>query len=171
LAITLWGVAAGPGFGETLRVGRTALPASLGNPFTAAGRPSSGLWIALFDALTQIDASGALQPALALSWENTAPTTWVFRLRPDVRFHNGEPFTAAAVVATMALLRSEAGAGLYVAAEMKDVASVRAKDELTVEFHLAPDPSSCWTGATPSAAAAFAPFPTHGANQELKDWK
>jgi peptide/nickel transport system substrate-binding protein len=141
LAITLWGVAAGPGFGETLRVGRTALPASLGNPFTAAGRPSSGLWIALFDALTQIDASGALQPALALSWENTAPTTWVFRLRPDVRFHNGEPFTAAAVVATMALLRSEAGAGLYVAAEMKDVASVRAKDELTVEFHTrAPDP-------------------------------
>jgi ABC-type transport system substrate-binding protein len=28
------------------------------------------------------------------SWEGTAPDTWEFQLRPDVTFHDGEPWTA-----------------------------------------------------------------------------
>ena len=126
---------------ETVRVGRTALPPSLGNPFTAAGRPSSGLWIAMYDGLSQIGPGGTLEPALALSWQNTSATTWVFRLRPNVSFHNGEPFTAAAVVATINFLLSEEGRGLFVGAEMRGVASIRSIDDLTVEFTTTvPDP-------------------------------
>ncbi|MEQ9447763.1 MAG: ABC transporter substrate-binding protein, partial [Rhodospirillaceae bacterium] len=37
-------------------------------------------------------------PALALSWELTGPTTWEFKLREGVRFHEGQPFTADDVV-------------------------------------------------------------------------
>ena len=37
-------------------------------------------------------------PALALSWENTSPTTWVVKLRRGVTFQDGTPFTADDVV-------------------------------------------------------------------------
>jgi peptide/nickel transport system substrate-binding protein len=39
-----------------------------------------------------------LIPALAESWETTSPTTWVFKLRQGVKFHNGNDFTADDVI-------------------------------------------------------------------------
>jgi peptide/nickel transport system substrate-binding protein len=39
-----------------------------------------------------------LIPALAESWETTSPTSWVFKLRKGVKFHNGNDFTADDVV-------------------------------------------------------------------------
>lgn len=49
----------------------------------------------LFEGLTRIDASGAVAPGVAESWARTGPTTWVFKLRHDARWSNGDPVTAA----------------------------------------------------------------------------
>ena len=51
----------------------------------------------MFDSLVYLDSQGKLQPQLATSWESTSPTTWTFKLRQGVRFHNGEPFDASVV--------------------------------------------------------------------------
>jgi peptide/nickel transport system substrate-binding protein len=51
----------------------------------------------LYDALTYIERDGKLVPALAESWNRVDELTWEFKLRQGVTFHNGEPFTAAAV--------------------------------------------------------------------------
>lgn len=58
---------------------------------------------ALFDSLLQIDpTNGSLRPALAESFQISPDArTLTFRLRPDVRFHNGEVLTANDVVATL----------------------------------------------------------------------
>ncbi len=58
---------------------------------------------ALFDSLLQVDpTSGALKPALAESYQVSGDAmTITFRLRSDVRWHNGDPFTADDVVATI----------------------------------------------------------------------
>ena len=42
-----------------------------------------------------------VEPCLALSWQVVNPTTTRFKLRPNVRFHDGSPFTADDVVFTI----------------------------------------------------------------------
>ncbi|PMS35036.1 oligopeptide transport system substrate-binding protein [Trinickia symbiotica] len=48
----------------------------------------------LFEGLTRIDAAGHVAPGVAQSWMRTAPDTWVFKLRTDARWSNGQPVTA-----------------------------------------------------------------------------
>ena len=52
----------------------------------------------VFETLTKIGQDGSVRPLLAESWE-VAPDlkTYTFKLRKDVKFHNGEPLDAAAV--------------------------------------------------------------------------
>ncbi|MEO0622442.1 MAG: ABC transporter substrate-binding protein [Pseudomonadota bacterium] len=52
----------------------------------------------VYEGLTRYDSELQLQPGLAESWENTAPNTWIFKLRQGVTFHNGNPFTADDVI-------------------------------------------------------------------------
>ena len=49
----------------------------------------------VYEGLTAYSANLELVPALAESWRTTSPTTWVFKLRKGVKFHNGNDFTAA----------------------------------------------------------------------------
>ena len=50
------------------------------------------------EALTHLnDQTGAPEPRLALSWEQTEPTVWRVKLRTGVSFSDGTPFDAAAV--------------------------------------------------------------------------
>ena len=49
----------------------------------------------LFDTLVARRSDGKLHPGLATEWRTTAPTTYQFKLREGVRWHNGDPFTAA----------------------------------------------------------------------------
>ncbi|MEM9147755.1 MAG: ABC transporter substrate-binding protein [Pseudomonadota bacterium] len=54
----------------------------------------------VYEGLTTYDSELQLKPALAESWENTAPTTWIFNLRKGVKFHNGNDLTADDVIFT-----------------------------------------------------------------------
>ena len=49
----------------------------------------------LFDNLTSRHPDGKLYPGLATEWKLEGQTTWRFKLRPGVKFHNGDPFTSA----------------------------------------------------------------------------
>jgi peptide/nickel transport system substrate-binding protein len=55
----------------------------------------------LFDSLIHKDPDGALVPGLATAWEAAGASAWRITLRPDVRWHDGEPFTAADVKFTI----------------------------------------------------------------------
>lgn len=52
---------------------------------------------AVFDKLYIFDVQGNPVPRLAVSHKMVNPTTWELKLRKGVRFHNGDPFTAADV--------------------------------------------------------------------------
>ena len=49
----------------------------------------------LFDNLTSRRPDGKLYPGLATEWKLQGQTTWAFKLRQGVKFHNGDPFTSA----------------------------------------------------------------------------
>jgi len=52
----------------------------------------------VFETLTKVNPDGSVTPLLAESWEISPDlTTYTFRLRKGVKFHNGEPFNAQAV--------------------------------------------------------------------------
>lgn len=56
----------------------------------------------LFDGLVARDANGSIVPALAESWSYDAQTlTYTFKLRADVKWHDGEAFTAEDVKFTV----------------------------------------------------------------------
>ena len=64
---------------------------------------------AVYDALVSYDTKHAkFEPLLAKSWKRVDPLTLEFDLREDVRWQDGEPFTAADVVATLRWLSDPA---------------------------------------------------------------
>ncbi len=60
------------------------------------------------NALTEVVAGGGLGPSLAESWESSPDaTTWRFKLRKGVTFHNGKSLTAEDVIASVNHHRAE----------------------------------------------------------------
>jgi peptide/nickel transport system substrate-binding protein len=82
------------------------------------------------EGLISEDLDGALVPALATEWEALDQTTWQFKLRPDVEFHNGEPFNAEAVKYTLERVLDPENESLW-RGQLAGIESVEVVDELT----------------------------------------
>lgn len=79
-----------------------------------------------------------LAPALATKWEQVEPTRWRFTLRPDVVFHEGQSFSSADVVFSLARVAKEGSAFRNFVDLVKEVVPV---DALTVDIVTGePDP-------------------------------
>ncbi|WP_299311068.1 extracellular solute-binding protein [uncultured Halomonas sp.] len=107
------------------------------NPFIIRGTPAAGLF-EIYDTLVESNPGepfsvyGLLAEGMRLDPERT----WIeFDLRPEARFHDGEPVTAEDVVYSFELL-TEQGNPFY-GAYYADVESVTALDERTVRFDFA----------------------------------
>lgn len=64
------------------------------DPANVETMPAMSVVNDMFEGLTAIDAGGRVVPAIALSWKQVNPTTWVFKLREKTVFSNGEPVRA-----------------------------------------------------------------------------
>lgn len=91
----------------------------------------------IFDGLTRNDGNNEVIPALAENWEFDENTnTYTFHLRNDVKWHDGEPFTAADVKFTIeAIMASENGSEN--APDYEDIKEITVVDANTVTFRLA----------------------------------
>jgi len=67
------------------------------DPALHASRMDSNYSYAVFNQLFNLDTEGGIIPVLATSYNRINDNTWEFALRKGVRFHNGDPFTAADV--------------------------------------------------------------------------
>ena len=64
------------------------------DPALAESVGANNLTRDLFEALTAVDNEGKTVPGVAESWKQTNPTTWVFKLRPNAKWSNGDAVTA-----------------------------------------------------------------------------
>ncbi len=90
----LWSL---PAHGAELRIGLAADVTSM-DPHFLNIAPNINIAWHVFDALTHVDEDTRLIPGVAASWKAVDATTWEFRLRPGVRFHDGTELTAEDVV-------------------------------------------------------------------------
>ena len=128
---------------QTLRVAVPQLPVFQGVPYGRpfGGNPEAFTIPALFEGLTYLDASGELQPLLAVSWQRVTDTHWQFRLRQGVRFSNGAPFTADVVRRNLDFVHEETSAAYSVVQQVAHISRITVQDPHTVDvFTQWPDP-------------------------------
>lgn len=86
--------------------------------------------------LTQVGVDGSLEPSVADSWEGSADaSTWTFKIRKGVEFHNGKTVTADDVIASINHHRGE-GSTSVAGPLLSAVTDVRADGTDTVVVEL-----------------------------------
>ncbi|MGH8057082.1 MAG: ABC transporter substrate-binding protein, partial [Candidatus Entotheonellia bacterium] len=91
---------------------------------------------AMYNGLTDIDQRGNIVPSIAESWEpNKELTSWVFRLRKGVLFHNGREVDAEAVKLNIMRIKDPAIGGDWQRGAVDTIESVDVLDKYTVRIN------------------------------------
>jgi peptide/nickel transport system substrate-binding protein len=85
---------------EPLTIGTSAEASAMDPHYHNLG-PNNEMRRHIFESLVDTDAAQRLQPGLAESWQAVDDTTWEIKLRPDITWTDGKPFTAQDVVWTL----------------------------------------------------------------------
>jgi peptide/nickel transport system substrate-binding protein len=120
----------------SLRIASAFDPQTL-DPHAIALLYHSRVTYQVYESLVGRDADFRLEPALALSWQMSAPTRWRFQLRPGVRFHDGSTLSADDVVFSIERAFAPPSQRAF---QLKGMKAVRKLDPLAVEIEMeAPD--------------------------------
>jgi peptide/nickel transport system substrate-binding protein len=95
----------------------------------------------VFDNLVARYPDQKLHPGLATEWKLEGQTAWRFKLRPGVKWHNGDPFTSADVKFSLERTYDPA-AKTRVSTVFTTIDRIEAPDAMTVVIHTKkPDPN------------------------------
>lgn len=160
-------------------LGMTLEPNSLDPTTGAASAIAEVVLYNVLEPLTKVADDGSATPLLATAWTASPDQrTWTFQLRPNVRFHNGEPFNAAAV--RFSFERAAAETSLNKDRRVfANIASLQTPDPLTVVLTLRqpePDLPALLAQATavivePRSAATNAQTPVGTGPYQLERWQ
>lgn len=116
-----------------LRIGLSGEVTSL-DPHFLAAQPNLTVARHVFESLTDIDPQTRLIPGLAERWRAVDATTWEFKLRRGVKFHDGSDFTAEDAVFSLQRPLSIKGSPGGFASYVRSIASVTAVDAHTLRI-------------------------------------
>jgi peptide/nickel transport system substrate-binding protein len=127
-----------PRRGGRLRVGHVG--AGKGESFNPARGSSfidASRYFNVFDPLSRVSPTLEVEPGLALEWNpNDDSMLWEVKLRPDVTWHDGKPFTADDVMYTLREMGDE-GHVSHASVLNVNLRDLRKVDDLTLEIPLA----------------------------------
>lgn len=105
------------------------------DPAVGSDEASTAAFPNIYDSLVVPTHDGDTEPSLATEWTVSEDgLTWVFKLRDDVKFHNGEPLKASDVVFTMnRLLTIGEGFAYLFQGKVKETTAL---DDYQVQFTL-----------------------------------
>ena len=115
---------------KTLRYASQDDPQTL-DPHSSNLQPTNRVVSQVYEGLVMRDKNFKLSPALALSWSQPDAKTWRFKLRPNVKFHGGEAFSADDVVFSVERALSPLS---LLKSSVQGVASAKKIDALTVDL-------------------------------------
>lgn len=177
--------AAQPTTAAAAKPAEAAKPAAPAQAAPAAGKPASGkrlIWgsantvvrldpitssiiidlmtfDALYDTLTARTPDNKLIPRAATEWKLLDNTTWQFKLKSGIKWHNGDPFTGADVKYTFERAIDPNGKSTR-QASFSALKQVDVLDDLTVNFVMkAPDP--LWPARLTAQGAWLVPSKYH----------
>ncbi len=126
---------------KTLRVAHFGFNPQKGRFEMAFGAQSTLPLMAFADSMTYLNPNGSVDPGLATSWEAKDDNTWVFKIRPGVKFHNGEAMTAEQVVKNVDFLINDEAGKTSISSRFLGLAGAKKIDDNTVEVSTtAPNP-------------------------------
>ncbi len=102
------------------------------DPHFFAAFPTNSSMQYFFDKLVEYGDKLQIVPALATSWKLVDNTTWEFKLRKGVTFHDGSPFTADDVIFSIERIPNVPNSPNSFAQFTRGIESVRKVDDLTI---------------------------------------
>ena len=99
--------------------------------------PNNNVAQHVYGLLVQRNEKEQLEPGLATEWKAVDPTTWEFKLRRGVKFHDGSDFTAEDVVASINRVPKVPNSPSPFTAYTKQIVKMDVVDPYTVRFHTA----------------------------------
>jgi peptide/nickel transport system substrate-binding protein len=103
------------------------------DPFANAESFTLSMLAHVYEPLVRYGRDLKIEPALASSWEVLEPTVWRFTLRQGVKYHNGNPFNADDVVAS---IKRVTHPNSPLKGNLSAVVDVRKVDDYTVDLTL-----------------------------------
>lgn len=150
---------------EDLTIGLASEPSSI-DPHYHTVLPNDALSLHVFDRLIFNDERQNLVPGLAVSWKTVDDLTWEFKLRDDVKWHDGSSFSAEDVAFSLERAQNiENSPGSY-NIYLKQIDTVDVVDNVTLMIRTeTPFP------LMPAYMSAIAIISKeHGAGAETKDY-
>lgn len=115
---------------KTLRYASQDDPQTL-DPHSASLLPTTRVLSQVYEGLVIRDKNFKLVPGLALSWSQPDAKTWRFKLRPNVKFHDGQTFSADDIVFSVERALHPLS---QVKSTIQGVAGAKKVDNLTVDL-------------------------------------
>jgi peptide/nickel transport system substrate-binding protein len=108
------------------------------DPYTRQETVQLSFLANIYEPLVRWNPELKLEPALAVSWQQTSPTVWRFNLRPGVKWQDGSPFTADDVVFSFGRILAPSS---LMRAPLGSLKEIRRVDDVTIDIEtLKPDP-------------------------------
>jgi peptide/nickel transport system substrate-binding protein len=102
------------------------------HPYAHSSSPQYGIWNNMIEPLVEVDyAKRDYFGVLAESWHFQGKK-WVFKLRKNVRFHNGSPFTAKDVIYSINRIKNDKQS--LQKENFRDLTEMQAMDDYTLAF-------------------------------------
>src|SRR6201993_1029259 len=99
--------------------------------------PNNTVAAHIFGYLVERNEKSQSIPGLATEWRTLDPTTWEFKLRKGVKFHDGTDFTAADVVASIERVPKVPNSPSPFTAYTKQIQKIEIVDPYTIRFKTA----------------------------------
>ncbi len=121
------------GTAAELTIGLASEPSAL-DPYYHNLGPNNAMATHIFDRLIHQDPNQVLKPGLATSWKPVDETTWEFKLRKGVKFHDGSEFTAEDVAFSLQRIPKVPNSPSPFTIYTKNIESWQIVDPYTIRF-------------------------------------